>query len=72
MKDSGILRSDLFKCGSVVSNRAQGYEAAYQSMGGDAPSIIEEHKKRNNSPSLVMWNINNVLQVLCVSVINLF
>lgn len=28
VKDSGIPRSELFICGSVVSNRAQGYEAA--------------------------------------------
>ena len=28
VKDSGIPREELFICGSVVSNRAQGYEAA--------------------------------------------
>jgi diketogulonate reductase-like aldo/keto reductase len=30
VKDSGIPRSDLFICGSIVSNRVQGYDAAYQ------------------------------------------
>ena len=30
VKDSGIDRSELFICGSVVSNRATGFDAAYQ------------------------------------------
>ena len=30
VKDSGIDRSELFICGSVVSNRAAGFDAAYQ------------------------------------------
>mmetsp|Transcript_1841 Transcript_1841/g.2957 ORF Transcript_1841/g.2957 Transcript_1841/m.2957 type:complete len:386 (-) Transcript_1841:425-1582(-) len=30
VRDSGIPRSDLFICGSVVSNRASGFDAAYK------------------------------------------
>lgn len=30
IKDSGINRNDIFICGSVVSNRVQGFDAAYQ------------------------------------------
>lgn len=42
VKDSGISRSDLFICGSVVSNRAQGYEAAYQSTTQGWKKNMEE------------------------------
>lgn len=42
VKDSGIPRSDLFLCGSVVSNRAQGYEAAYQSTTQGWKKNMEE------------------------------
>ncbi|MEM9511682.1 MAG: aldo/keto reductase, partial [Cyanobacteria bacterium P01_E01_bin.48] len=31
VKQSGIDRKDIFVCGSVLSNRAQGYEAALRS-----------------------------------------
>ena len=30
VKDSGLPREELFICGSVLSNRAQGYDAAFQ------------------------------------------
>jgi len=42
VKDSGVPRSDLFICGSVVSNRVQGYDAAYQQTTKGWKSNMEE------------------------------
>ena len=42
VKDSGVPRSDLFICGSVVSNRVQGHDAAYQQTTKGWKSNMEE------------------------------
>lgn len=43
VKDSGVPRSDLFICGSVLSNRVQGYDAAFKLSCVPLPRLPDSH-----------------------------
>ena len=55
VKASGVPREDIFICGSVLSNRAQGYDAAYK---------LSERGCRENMEAFAVGGISYIDQIM--------